>query len=254
MTTNPSPSEPSQLPDLAVAYRELQRLLTTTSELDALLTALASLAVEVISPVSSCGITLRRDGEPMTVSSSDPLASRIDELQYGRGVGPCLQALHTGDIVTVTDLAQEKRWGDYPAHARNWGVAASLSLPLTAGGPTVGAMNLYSVTPHEFTGAEIRQGVAFASQASGALDLVQRHETQLKVNAQLLDALASRSIIDQAMGVLMGTRRISATEAFSTLRSQSQHRNVKLHAVAAEVVETMTKHPAEPAGAFTHRG
>ncbi|HEX4432279.1 MAG TPA: GAF and ANTAR domain-containing protein [Frankiaceae bacterium] len=253
-TTAPaSPPDPAELPDLAAAYRELQHLLIATSELDAFLGELASLAVDVISPVSSCGITLRRDGTPMTVSSSDPLAGRIDELQYGRGVGPCLQALHTGRAVVVTDLAQEARWGDYPTHALRWGVAASLSLPLTAGIPTVGAMNLYSVNAHDFTPAEVAQGAAFAAQASGALALVQKHETQLRVNAQLLGALASRSIIDQAMGVLMGTRQISATEAFDELRSQSQHRNVKLHTIAAEVVETLTKHAAEPARTFTQR-
>jgi GAF domain-containing protein len=255
MATNASPSvsDPSRVPDLTVAFRELQRLLITTSELDAFLAALASLAVELISPVSSCGITLRRNGEPMTVSSSDPLARRIDELQYGRGVGPCLQALHTGDIVSVTDLAEEQRWGDYPRDALSWGVAASLSLPLTAGAPTVGAMNLYSVHPHEFTAAEIAQGVSFAAQASGALLLVARHESLLKVNAQLRDALASRAVIDQAMGVLMGTRHISATEAFDALRSQSQHRNVKLRTVAADVVATITNHVAEKAPAFTQR-
>ena len=255
MTTNSSsPSDQDQPYDLAIAYRDLQKLLITTSELDAFLGELAALAVDVIATMSACGITLRREGKPTTVTSSDALALRIDELQYGGGVGPCLQALHTGQIVTVSDLATEQRWGDFPSHALSSGVAASLSVPLTAGEATIGAMNLYSVTAHEFSAGEISQATAFAAQASGALTLVERHESQLKVNAQLLDALASRSIIDQAMGVLMGTRHISATEAFDALRSQSQRRNIKLHAVATDLVELMSKHAAEPAPAFSRRG
>ncbi|HEX4017705.1 MAG TPA: GAF and ANTAR domain-containing protein [Frankiaceae bacterium] len=248
-----SPAIRPQLPDLAVAYRELQDLLISTSELDAFLADLAAMAVAVIPPISSCGITLRRGAEPLTVGSSDPLADRVDELQYGRGVGPCLEALHTGETVTVTNLATDRRWGDYPAHAMRCGVAASLSLPLTAGAQTVGAMNLYAASPHEFTAAECAQGMAFAAQACGALALVQRHEMQLRVNSQLVDALASRTVIDQAMGVLMGTRRISAKQAFDLLRGQSQRRNVKLHAIAAEVVQTMTSHPVQPPPPFVER-
>ncbi len=253
MATEPSRVPFDQLPDLAVTYRELQTLLITTSELDAFLTELAVLAVAVIAPITSCGITLRRGGQPMTVTSSDPLAAGLDELQYGRGVGPCLQALHTGEIVTVTDLAAEQRWEDYPAHALRCGVSASLSVPLVAAGESVGAMNLYAVAAHEFTAAEIAQAQAFAAQASGALTLAQRHETQLRVNTQLEKALASRSVIDQAMGVLMGTRLISATQAFDSLRAQSQHRNVKLHTVAVELVETLTHHAVQPAPEFTQR-
>lgn len=255
MTTNPlpAPANASSPADLAAAYRELQDLLLGTSELDAFLTELAVLAVRVIAPVASCGITLRRGGEPMTVTSSDPLAARIDELQYGRGMGPCLQALHTGEIVTVTDLTLEQRWGDYPAHALTSGVAASLSLPLSDGEQTVGAMNLYAVDAHEFTAAEIAQGSAFAAQACGALTLLQRHQAQLRVNDQLTDALASRATIDQGMGVLMGTHRISATDAFDALRAQSQRRNVKLRTVAAEVIQEVTNHQVEPPPTFTPR-
>jgi AmiR/NasT family two-component response regulator len=66
--------------------------------------------------------------------------------------------------------------------------------------------------------------------------------------------MSTRAVIDQAMGVLMGQRHISATDAFDALRSQSQHRNVKLHVIAAEYIETMTNHAPEPAPAFTQRG
>jgi GAF domain-containing protein len=255
MAANPSSKRSSDdlLPDLATAYASLQALLISTVEIDEFLSELAMLAVDVIGPVDSCGITLRRDGQAMTVTSSDPLAAFIDELQYGRGVGPCLQALHTGHIVMVSNLVDERRWGDYPLHALEAGVAASLSLPLFAVGTTVGAMNLYSGLPHEFTKDEIAQASSFAAQASGALGLVQRQATQLQLTTQLMDALESRTVIDQAMGVLMGQRRISAAAAFDALRAESQHRNVKLHIIASELIDTTTGHAAEPGRAFNQR-
>jgi hypothetical protein len=50
-------------------------------------------------------------------------------------------------------------------------------------------------------------------------------------------AAASRAVIDQAIGVLMGQRRIAAAEAFAILRTTSQNRNIKLRAFAAQIVE-----------------
>ena len=58
----------------------------------------------------------------------------------------------------------------------------------------------------------------------------------------LQSAMASRSTIDQALGVIMGQNRISRDEAFAILRAASQHRNVKLREVAATLIENLTGH------------
>jgi AmiR/NasT family two-component response regulator len=52
-------------------------------------------------------------------------------------------------------------------------------------------------------------------------------------------ALASRSVIDQAVGIVMAQRRCTAEDAFATLLTVSQRRNVKLRAVAAELVSAV---------------
>ncbi|HZC52973.1 MAG TPA: ANTAR domain-containing protein, partial [Mycobacterium sp.] len=58
--------------------------------------------------------------------------------------------------------------------------------------------------------------------------------------AQLTDhlrvALSSRSVIDQAMGIIIGMQRCTANEAFDLLRTVSQNRNIPLREVAAELV------------------
>jgi GAF domain-containing protein len=247
------PADDPAVPDLASAYGELQNLLIDTPDVNNFLRDLAGLAVALIAPIDSCGITLRRDGQPMTVAASGDLASLVDELQYGRGVGPCLEALHTGHIVVVSDLATDERWGDYRLHAIANGVSGSLSIPLTAGSAPVGALNLYTTQPHDFTAAEIGQATAFAAQASGALTLVMRQANQAVLEGQLREALSSRAIIDQALGILMGQRQCSAADAFAILREQSQHRNVKLQTVAAELIQTVTGAPAQPPRPFTQR-
>jgi hypothetical protein len=59
-----------------------------------------------------------------------------------------------------------------------------------------------------------------------------------------VEALASRSTIDQAIGVLMTQNRCTPDTAFGILRRASQNRNVKLRDVAATIVERFTGHPA----------
>ena len=81
----------------------------TTPTVSGLLDDLCHLAVEVLTPSVSCGITMREDHLPLTVASSDPLAAHLDEVQCGQDQGPCLQTLRTGKVTVVDDLAVEDR-------------------------------------------------------------------------------------------------------------------------------------------------
>jgi AmiR/NasT family two-component response regulator len=52
----------------------------------------------------------------------------------------------------------------------------------------------------------------------------------------LRTAMASRSTIEQAKGIIMATTRCSPDEAFRVLVGQSQHQNRKLREVARDLV------------------
>ncbi len=53
---------------------------------------------------------------------------------------------------------------------------------------------------------------------------------------QLREALETQPVIEQAKGMLMLLRTLSADEAFAALKKVSQHTNVKLHDVATVIV------------------
>lgn len=74
-----------------------------------------------------------------------------------------------------------------------------------------------------------------------ALDVARMRE----VAAQLKEALNTRAIIDQALGIVMAQRRCTAREAFEILRQVSQDRNVKLHQLAASIVEKVSGRPPQ---------
>jgi AmiR/NasT family two-component response regulator len=60
---------------------------------------------------------------------------------------------------------------------------------------------------------------------------------------QLEQALASRTVIDQALGILMGQQQCTAGEAFALLRMRSQSSQQKLRDVAADLVTRVTGQP-----------
>ncbi|MFL5997846.1 MAG: ANTAR domain-containing protein [Streptomyces sp.] len=55
-------------------------------------------------------------------------------------------------------------------------------------------------------------------------------------NAQLRHAVGSHATVDQAIGVLVATRRLPSAAGFEVLREVSQHTNIKLHTVAEALI------------------
>jgi GAF domain-containing protein len=232
--------------DVAASIAEMQALLLGTETIEEFLAELAGLAILTVGEGLSCGITLQSNGGPLTVASTDALAAQVDEVQYGLDQGPCLHAMRTGTQVSITDLTSDQRWGAYAATALQRGIRSSLSLPLGTGSGTIGAFNLYSRVAGSFGPAAIRRAERFAQNASGALSIAIRLADHVALTDQLRASLASRSVIDQAIGVLMGERRITAAEAFAILRTTSQNRNIKLRAFAAQIVEGAGGQPPQP--------
>jgi GAF domain-containing protein len=242
---------PNPLRDsLAAATSELLSVLIATPSVDAFLDQAAVLAAGVVSPPAACGITYHNEGEPFTVATSDELAGQVDEIQYRSGEGPCLTAMYQNRAVEVDDLSQETRWDAYRPHALAHGVACSLSFPLAIGDRAVGALNLYSTRPNAFNARDREHAEAFTSQVSAALVLTLRHAQQSQLGEQLEQAMSSRAIIDQAVGILMGQQRCTASVAFDVLRKASQHRNRKLRDVAADVISNVTGQSPEPPPRF----
>ena len=96
----------------------------------------------------------------------------------------------------------------------------------------------------------------YVDEAARALRLCLLLAEQTERAEHLQSAMATRSTIDQALGVIMGQNRISRDEAFAILRSASQHRNVKLREVAAMLIENLTGHQAAeppPFGSMSSR-
>jgi AmiR/NasT family two-component response regulator len=105
-------------------------------------------------------------------------------------------------------------------------------------GESLGALNLYARRPHAFAPADHETGAMFATQAAVVLANSQTYAASVALAHGLRDALDSRAVIDQAMGILIGKNGYSTDLAFDTLKTTSQSENRKLRHVAEEIVRT----------------
>ncbi len=230
--------------------KELHGALLSTHGVEEFLHELAILAARLVHGGLACGMTMPPGGKPVTVACSDPLAARVDGVQYELGDGPSLHAMRGGQVVRIKDTAEKARWPEFEAQAASHGIRSCLALPLSADGKPVGALNLYAREASAFGVAEARLAENFAENASGALSLAIRLASHAALIEQLRSSLASRGVIDQALGIIMAREHCTQGRAFAILRSASQNSNVKLRDIASAVVTSVTGEPPQPSPPF----
>jgi GAF domain-containing protein len=223
------------------ALSELAGLLLSTESFTELVQGVAELAVRTVDPAITCGVTLSQQGRVFTVAAADELANQLDEQQYELDTGPCLQALDSGEVVDAPDLRVESRWNGYPTIAMGYGILGVYSVPLIVADKPVGVLNLYARTPNAFGALDRQLAALLAGQAAIAVTAALRHYDEVTLSDHLRIALSSRSVIDQAIGIIMAHQRGTPEQAFAALRSISQRRNIKLRVVAAQLVETINR-------------
>jgi GAF domain-containing protein len=224
--------------NLAALHRDLAGVVLADRELTDVLTEVVGLARRAMPGAEASSITLIRDDKPFTVAFDGQMAMDADELQYERGYGPCLDAGRAGEMFLVTDMRTEERWPDYAVHVADRGVRSSLSVPLPFQGATIGALNNYASIPAAFGDADVilgQEAAAFVAIAVGNAEASAR-ATQDVTNMRT--AMLSRSVIEQAKGILMERYKVTAEQAFTLLTHASQRSNVKLRDVAEELTST----------------
>ena len=230
--------------------KDLQGALLSTQSVEQFLHEMAVMAARLVGGGLSCGMTMQPSGRPVTVACSDQVAARVDEVQYELDDGPCLHAMRDGSVVRIEDTTEKVRWPEFEAQAASHGVRSCLALPLIAEGKPVGALNLYSRQASAFGAAEARRAENFAENASGALSLAMRLASHAALIEQLRSSLTSRTVIDQALGIIMAREQCNQARAFAILRSASQNSNVKLRDIAGAVVTSVTGEPPQPPPPF----
>ena len=223
-----------QLQDLVLDSIDVGDFLLELSEYS------ASLAAEAGGPDLDCAVTLHRRRRSLTGAGSSPRAKILNEIQEKMGQGPCITALEEQRTIVIENTANETRWPDYAQLLLAETIHSVLAVPLSLEQDAAASLNFFSPTPHLFTYAMVSSAEQYACQAQKALRLAVRIGSKQQLAEDLQEAMKSRTIIDLAVGVIMGQQRCSQQEAFEILSRASSTRNQKLRHLAQEILTNLT--------------
>jgi GAF domain-containing protein len=220
------------------AFDELAGLALSEHSLQSVLQIVAELTKKVIPGRVEASVSLLVSDRATTVVYTGQLAVELDESQYGHGYGPCLHAAGTGEVVEVPDCRTEPRWADYMRTAVEHGALSSLSLPLGSPERMAAGLNIYAREPGAFTDDSRGDAERFARFAGVAVATMHAYQSARALSDNLQTALDTRTVIDQAKGVLVERYGLTPDQAFKLLAQASMATNRKLRDVADQLVRT----------------
>jgi len=234
----PSSNGPDAYLEPQTAFAELGRIFLGSQPLGEVLETVADLARRTIHGATQVSVTLlEQDGSnARSVAFTGDLAIDLDERQYEKGFGPCLDAAEAGTTIRIADTSTEDIYPDFAAVCKKRGVSSTLSVGLPVPQRSIGAINIYLKDNVELEEQDIHVAQTFASYAAVALANAALYTSTADLAEQMEMAMQSRAAIEQAKGIIMGAEGCTGEEAFHILAKQSQRQNRKLRVVAEELV------------------
>jgi GAF domain-containing protein len=226
--------------DETSAYAALGSMALDDRGLSEVLHEVATLAKRVLPETPEVSVTLVKNDLAETAAFTGSLAVELDERQYDKGFGPCVDAAVSGEKITLTMTDEDSLYREWREIAHRSGVTHTLSVGFPVAAPTVGALNVYNLTGKPFSEDSERIARTFASFAGIVLANAGLHRDLTDLSAQLAAAVRSRAVIDQAKGIIMAQTRCTGDEAFQVLVRTSQNRNLKLKLLAEQVIDSTT--------------
>ena len=236
--------------DLVEALTVLSRTLAEDESVHDTLQSILTLALRLVPGCTAASVTLLDDqGKPGTIAATDDETRELDRRQYLLQDGPCLDAARRQQVNRWSLAEAEQQWPDFTSLAKELGLRSYLAAGLGLGDQRLGALNLSSSDPDGFS--QLDEGLVslFIAPAAAAILTMGRYAQARDLADQLNQALRSRAVIDQALGIIMAESNVDAERAFAVLSRASNNRRMKLRELAAEIVTRVSgRGPAEFAG------
>jgi two-component system, sensor histidine kinase PdtaS len=190
------------------ALREIARAISTVSDLDTTLDLIANKTTEVMG-VDSCTLyLLDPDYQTLRIRASTGLAKQalgVGTLTIGEGLTG--SAVQQSQPVFARDAKTDARFKFVP-DADELQFSSLLAVPMLSEQRTIGAMNVQTLQPHEYTPDEIETLSLIGDLAAGALnkaalhDNMQRQLNELTTLARVSEAVTSPVYMDEILDVV----------------------------------------------------
>jgi hypothetical protein len=172
-----------------------------------------------------------------TISASDHVAFRIDEIQFDLTEGPCWTALRIEAPVLECDIVENpnESWPAFNDAVRDEPVGAVFAFPIVFGPFPLGAVDVYSPSPTEIAPEQVQQGVALASALGRRILRRALHTIDEDVPEDR--SPFSRRVVHQATGVVLAQLDISPDDAYLLIQGHAFARRTSMRHIAEEILD-----------------
>lgn len=211
-------------------------VLSVPYDLDTVLTELTKDAASVLT-LCGAGLTMANDGRLRYVTTVTLAAAELERHHALLHPCPCRDAYTTGEVVRVTDMREEStRWPEFAAAATRLGVAGVAAVPMRLDNQIIGAFNLYSTEPRQWSDGDIAVAGVLADLAISYLVNVSKLSQQEQPSRQLQEVLDTRVIIEQAKRITALQHSSTVDQAYERMRTHARNENASIGVVAEAIV------------------
>jgi transcriptional regulator with GAF, ATPase, and Fis domain len=224
--------------DLARTFVELADTMVADFDLLDFLHVLADRSVSLLG-ADAAGLMLADQRGQLRVLASTSEETRVLELfELQNAEGPCLDCFHSGDqVVNVDSASARDRWPFFTREAVAAGFESVHALPLRLRGTVIGTINLFCLERARLSAEDVDVGQALADVATiGLLSQGCRPHSQF-IAETLQEAVNSRTLIEQAKGILAEVLTIDMNQGFYLIRHHAHRHNEKLTRIARGIVD-----------------
>lgn len=151
------------------------------------------------------GIVSPDEDAVRVVASAGPARGYLTDIRVlnvptdARGRGPTGLALREGRCVIVNRFQEDPLTVPWREQARNFGIAASASIPLRRKGQVFGALMLYAGVPDVFDERIASELDVLSQSMSYAVDAAEEHVARQRAEAELRDSLAEQRALNHQL-------------------------------------------------------
>jgi hypothetical protein len=192
-----------------------------------------------VTGMTGAGIMLMSGDTPRgSLCTTDSVSSVVEQLQYGLGEGPCVDAYNQDRPVLEPDLAHPTtpRWLAFATPAVDAGVAAIFGFPLHVGAVRLGSLNLYRDRAGPLTDEQHADALAVAEVAAQAVLLMQANAPPGHLAAELEAGANFQYVVHQAAGMVAVQLGVTVGQALIRLRAYAFGNERSFTSVAEDVV------------------
>jgi GAF domain-containing protein len=195
--------------------------------------------VAAVLGLSGSWVTMAEDGDLRFLTAVREASAEMerDHAQLHPFPCPCRDAYSTGKVIRVTDVREDStRWPEFAASATRLSMAGVAAIPMRLNTQIIGALNLYSAEPRDWSDEDIAVAAVLADMATSYMVNASKLRQQQQLSEQLQEALESRVVIEQAKGITSQQKSVTLERADQLMRTHARSNSASLRAVAEAIV------------------